>query len=135
MPADYHNAYNYDWYAHRMLYDRRSNNSDIFALRMEHLPEDWAVVDKLLGGDGVLPASLATPQNSAQKKPLRVSSHATTLEGQHNLCRALCDEIQIYKLLLLHAVNLTPSDLETSLAELRHQCPEETSLQPRVCPD
>ena len=133
-PADYHNAYNYDWYAHRMLYDYRSNNSDIFALRMEHLTEDWVVVDRLLGGDGVLPSSLVTPQNTAHKKPLRVSSHSTTEEGQRNLCRALCDEIQVYKLLLAHAINLQKEDLETSLEELRQECPEETSIEPRICP-
>ena len=134
MPADYHNAYNYDWYAHRMLYDSQSNNSYLFALRMEHLEEDWTKLDRMLGGTGYFPSSLATRQNSAETKHLRIHSHNTTDIGMQNLCRALCEEIQVYKQLLVHAINLRISDVDTSMDELRKQCPEEVNLQPRTCP-
>lgn len=133
VPADYHNAFNYDWYAHRMLFDSRSNNSDIFALRMEHLEHDWITLDLMLGGTGAFPSALAKKQNSAELKPYRISDHNTTAAGVWNLCRALCEEIQVYKQLLTRAVNLETSDLKLSMEELTAQCPEETDLRPRQC--
>lgn len=134
MPADYHNAYNYDWYAHRLLRDPQNAYADVFVLRVEHLEQDWTTVDRLLGGTGEYPSTLKSRQNDASIKPLRVSNHNTTDVGLQNLCRALCEEIQIYKQFLLRAVNLQPEDLEESMKELRRQCPEELSIQPRVCP-
>lgn len=133
MPADYHNAWNYDWYAHRLLYDPRVNTSDIFALRIEHLEQDWGTVDKMLGGDGSFPTTMANRQNWAEMKPLRISNHSTTDQGTLNLCRALCDEIQMYKRLLLRSVNLKPEDLKQSIEELQQTCPEETDIDPREC--
>ena len=135
IPADYHNAYNYGWYAYRMLYDIRSNNSDIYAIRMEHLHHDWSVVDQMLGGDGIVPSALHQRQNAAQIKPLlRVRNpHAFSEEGRRNLCRALCEEIQVYKQLLVRAIDLSEEDVTTSLEELQQQCPEETSIKPRSC--
>ena len=134
LPADYHNAFNYDWYAYRMLFDPRSNQSDIYALRTEHLAKDWVTIDRMLGGDGSVPENLIVPQNSANHKDLRVTDHHTTEVGVRNLCRALCEEIQIYKQLLARAVNLGPEDLAESMEELRRQCPEEVDINPRKCP-
>jgi hypothetical protein len=133
MPADYHNSWNYDWYAHRIFNNRHLKESDLFALRVEHLEQDWSTVDKMLGGDGSVPATLASKQNSADIKPLTISNHNTTDIGTLNLCRALCDEIQVYKQLLLRSVNLSPADVRESIAELRESCPEETDIYPREC--
>jgi hypothetical protein len=134
MPADYHNAFNYDWYAQRLLRDRLNAQADIFVLRVEHLEQDWTTVDRMLGGDGSFPSPLASRQNSAEIKPLRVPNHNTTNIGIQNLCRALCEEIQVYKEFLLRAVNLQPEDLRVSMDELREQCPEEDDIMPRICP-
>ena len=133
MPADYHNVYNYDWYAYRLLHDPVNADADIFVLRVEHLEQDWTTVDKMLGGDGSFPATMSAPQNSAAIKPLRIANHNTTDVGLQNLCRALCDEIQVYKQLLWRAVNLQTEDVEISMQELRQQCPEEVDIKPRVC--
>lgn len=133
MPADYHNAFNYDWYAHRLLRDPRNTEADVFVLRVEHLEQDWSTVDRLLGGTGKFPGTLKSRQNDASIKPLRVAHHNTTDVGLQNLCRALCEEIQIYKQFLLRAANLQEEDLEASMQELRQQCPEEIDIQPRVC--
>jgi len=133
VPADYHNAFNYDWYAHRMLFDKRSNRSYIFALRLEHLEHDWSTIDKLLGGNGAVPSGLTNPQNSAQNKPYVVSDHGTTREGILNLCRALCEEIQLYKQLLTNSINLGQLELKVSMEELKAQCPEEVNLVSRQC--
>ena len=133
MPVDYHNAYNYAWYAHRLLHDEANEEADIFVLRVEHLEQDWTTVDTLLGGDGSFPATMASKQNSASIKPLRIANHNTTDIGIQNLCRALCEEIQVYKQLLLRAVNLQPADLDISMEELRQQCPDEVDIWPRKC--
>ena len=133
MPADYHNSWNYDWYAHRIFNNRHLKESDVFALRVEHLEQDWSTVDEMLGGDGSVPVTLASKQNSAEIKPLTIANHNTTDIGTLNLCRALCDEIQVYKQLLLRSVNLSPEDVEESIAELRESCPEERDIYPREC--
>ena len=133
MPADYHNAYNYDWYAHRILHDPHNKDADVFVLRVEHLEQDWTTIDTMLGGDGSFPATMATKQNSASIKPLRITNHNTTDVGIQNLCRALCDEIQVYKQLLVRAINLEADDIDASMEELRQQCPEETDILPREC--
>ncbi|CAB9510118.1 expressed unknown protein [Seminavis robusta] len=134
MPADYHNAFNYEWYAHRLLDDSLNSQADMFVLRVEHLEQDWTTVDRMLGGTGAFPSTLASRQNSAEIKPLRVPNHNTTDLGILNLCRALCEEIQVYKRFLLAAVNLSPGDVQASGDELRQRCPEERDVQPRVCP-
>jgi hypothetical protein len=134
IPADHHNWYNYDWYAHRMLVNERTSKGGIFALRMEHLEQDWATVDRMLGGDGAIPPGLLDSKNTADEKPLRVKgSKAHSSEGIANLCRAMCPEIQVYKQLLSRAINLSPEDVDTSLQELRQQCPEEASIDTRDC--
>jgi hypothetical protein len=137
IPADYHNVWNYDWYAHRVL-DNRGNSvavpgREVLALRIEHLADDWASIDKYLGGTGEVPPSLLKKENAATDKHLRVLNQTMSPNGIQNLCRALCDEIQVYKRLLLNAVNLNSHDLQESQLQLRQYCPEETSIVPREC--
>ena len=133
MPADYHNAYNYDWYAQRLLNDPVNADAELFVLRVEHLEQDWRTVDKMLGGDGSFPSTMSSRQNSATIKELRVPNHNTTDIGLQNLCRAMCDEIQVYKKLLQRAINIEPEDYDASMEDLRRQCPEEVDPEPRVC--
>ena len=149
VPASYHNYYNYDWYAHHMFGggdDREdgtsSYNKEVFVIRAEHLQQDWIEINRILSGDSestsnasFFPASLQEHQNAAQHKALPVFNKTASREGITNLCRALCEEIQIYKRLLQRAVNLQAQDWEISLRELRDVCPDETSLDPHSCHD
>ena len=48
-----------------------------------------------------------------------------SLDGRKNLCRALCDEIQLYKRLLNSATNLDAKMKQASMDELLRSCPNE----------
>mmetsp|Transcript_34214 Transcript_34214/g.102381 ORF Transcript_34214/g.102381 Transcript_34214/m.102381 type:complete len:191 (-) Transcript_34214:166-738(-) len=131
IPANYHNAWNYDWYAHRLLEDE---TKEVFNLRVEHVDLDWRAIDEMVGGTGDALPGADTPRNDASTKVhLPVSNRTVSDEGMRNLCRALCEEIQVYKKLLARAVNLREEDVRESMEELRTTCPEETSVEPRAC--
>ena len=139
IPADYHNSFNYDWYAHYMFLEKNHDGTakEIYVLRVEHLEQDWSTVDRLMGGTGAIPSALLANKNTAAKKPLQVknSMKNTTAIGIQNLCRALCHEIQAYKTILRKSVNLNSADLEVSMAELRQRCPEEADINSWTCRD
>lgn len=131
VPANYHNVWNYDWYAHRLLEDERK---EVFNLRVEHVDDDWRTIDKMVGGTGDPLPGADTPRNDASAKAhLPVSDKTVSEEGRRNLCRALCEEIQIYKKLLVRAVNLREADVAQSMEELRATCPEETDMELMDC--
>jgi hypothetical protein len=54
-------------------------------------------------------------------------------EGRTNLCSALCEEIQVYKKLLIMAHNFDESQIRESIAEVVDVCPRET-YEIRECP-
>uniref|UniRef100_A0A7S0FPL5 Uncharacterized protein n=1 Tax=Minutocellus polymorphus TaxID=265543 RepID=A0A7S0FPL5_9STRA len=137
VPASYHNAFNYDWYYAPML-EEKYRNSEVFVLRVEHLDQDWGVVDKMVGGDGktlagdVMPASVGANVNVAKDKDLPVRNSTLSAFGWKNLCKAMCHEMQTYKAMLQRAVNLNDEDVRESVEELREICPEET-VEIREC--
>uniref|UniRef100_A0A7S4I2W5 Sulfotransferase domain-containing protein n=1 Tax=Odontella aurita TaxID=265563 RepID=A0A7S4I2W5_9STRA len=138
IPSNYHNAFNYGWYADDILSrdDHPSTSSvELFVIRLEHLDQDWKTVDRMVGGNGDPLPDVGTPANSAshRKEALPVTDTYLSEQGIRNLCRALCEEIQSYKGLLASAVNLNEEDRQRSMEELRRACPEETSLDPRDC--
>lgn len=71
--------------------------------------------------------------NDASGKNISVHNKTISDQGRLNLCRALCQEIQVYKMLLKTAVNLNEADVQTSLRELN--CPGELDPEPRDCPE
>uniref|UniRef100_A0A7S4JZD7 Uncharacterized protein n=1 Tax=Odontella aurita TaxID=265563 RepID=A0A7S4JZD7_9STRA len=139
VPANFHNVFNYDWYASDILSrddaksESESEGTEIFAVRMEHLDEDWRNLDVFVGGTGDALPNVDVPVNSASDKALPVADKSVSGGGIANLCRALCGEIQIYKALLARASNLVEDDRRASLEELRETCPEEVDLRPRTC--
>jgi hypothetical protein len=79
---------------------------------------DWNVIDRLLGGTGEdreamlhnnefgdTSTSVKEEGRSEIKMDTR-SNRTLTKKGRLNLCNALCDDIQVYKRLLLAAENL-----------------------------
>lgn len=131
VPASYHNAFNYDWYFSPML-EKKYLRSEVFVLRVEHLDKDWEVIDKLVGGDGktlasdVMPASVGSNVNVAKDKDLPVRNSTLSDLGWKNLCKAMCHEFQVYKIMLQRAVNLDDKDVSESIEEVREICPDET---------
>ena len=162
----WHNYYNYNFTYGRLLQEaasastsssdqkrsrNRSRNITIYAIRTEHLEEDWGVIDRMLGGDESDSDSNSDSDSShsLNVKSLRKNSWRegtgksssskvvpnTTLSyaGRSNLCRALCNEIQIYKELLHLAINIDRDGENESLDELIATCPDE-SREIRDCP-
>jgi hypothetical protein len=114
----WHNYWNYN----RTYGPLLGTQKEIFAIRTEHTWDDWIKIDSMLGGTGKL-EKLPNSKNNFGEKPKNL-----TLDegGRDNLCRALCNEIQIYKQLLQMAKNLCREDKQQSLAELLETCPKET---------
>lgn len=101
----------------------------IVVARTEHLADDWNALEVLLfrgpaDGEFSLDATFFEPINTSIKKE-EDDRRLLTVTSRRNLCWALCREIAIYKELLRRAENLTPYQVEESLAELALQCPNE----------
>ena len=96
----------------------------IFVLRTEHLEQDLAKIDLMLGGDGSSEAKVLH-KNEWNKDNGMAPNKTLSPHGRSNLCKALCDEIQIYKMLLHLAVNIDPVSEKQSLDELLLSCPNE----------
>jgi len=103
---------------------------EIIAYRTEHLADDWKRVDVMLGGDGHVPSNLWG--NDSSQKDWPVKNNTVSEQGHQNLCRALCHEIQIYKQILVRAINLDDADVNASLQELN--CPDDLTPEVRFCP-
>jgi len=114
-----HNKYNFGYYWSRIRHHRTAR---IAVIRTEHLQDDWASVEMI---------SLNGPKNITYDFGKKNQSHKNkedtylSKEAHRNLCDGLCEEIQIYKLVLQRAENLTPNDVEVSMQELKESCPVE----------
>ena len=110
-----HNFYNFGFYLDQIAPDSR-----IVAMRTEHLTEDWNSVEAVLGGTYKFTMPVQRKNVSRRREdPLSPLAMA-------NLCRALCEEFQVYKSILRRAENLTPEQVALSIAEVQKSCPLET---------
>ena len=131
----YHLFFNYRWFVEETeVFEEStassSSPSQILAIRTEHMTRDWISAEKVLANDD-------TDENNArvEKFALRNPSawkaedsdyflSKTALEA---LCYHLCPEIQMYKKLLLRAVNLQTNDFVVSMKELGQTCPAQVT--------
>mmetsp|Transcript_36302 Transcript_36302/g.79409 ORF Transcript_36302/g.79409 Transcript_36302/m.79409 type:complete len:513 (-) Transcript_36302:115-1653(-) len=127
-PVKCHNFFNYDWYMHGT--PALDDEKEVIAYRTEHLEDDWRRVEVMLGGDGSLPSNLWG--NDSSQKDWPVNNKTVSERGHLNLCRALCHEIQVYKQILVRAINLNNDDVRVSLKEL--DCPDDMTPEIRFCP-
>lgn len=123
-PFSYHEWFNYEYYwtglqNHRQRHN--NNGASIKILRSEHLSDDWSKISTEALFRHVNRGVTPTNHTVLSDKAI------------HNLCRALCPEIQIYKKFLV-AGNLLQSESEESIQELSAMCPLET-IQQRHCSD
>jgi len=121
-----HNKMNYGYYWRKI-----PKNARIAAIRTEHLEQDWSSVERV-SLQSQLPANTSYSfgkrnQSSKTKKDRYLSETA-----RQNLCKGLCEEIQIYKMILRKAENLSPDDVVTSIKELAQNCPVQAAAE--QCP-
>jgi hypothetical protein len=123
----FHNYYNYGFYLDQVERYHSDSSTKTLVIRSEHLETDWNSIElDILHGDGEQGSfhsfSSFRHTNSSPKRPQDLVLSDVARE---RICRYLCDEIQVYKGLLQSALNLKPSDVETSMQELKMKCPIE----------
>lgn len=131
-----HNEFNYANYRNaihklKSVDSTNSSTTRILVIRSEHMADDWNGLEVLFGGinaptNGDAIFRTVLNKSKGNKEPL-------SWKGLQNLCRALCDEIQIYKSFILAAENLNSAQKAESLNDLRASCQDET-YDIRTCP-
>ena len=123
-----HNMYNFGYYYNRT--NHQDPNARIAAIRTEYMEQDWIGVEERLFG--ILPSSAAFHNGfkHKNKSPAKAanSTDLKALAALTNLCRALCEEIQVYKEILHRAENLRPDEIAQSMNELAAKCPTEVRI-------
>jgi hypothetical protein len=115
-----HWFFNYQYY-----YEFIPADAKILVIRNEHIVDDWNGIEYMLDRNGdVLNPSLL-PENNVHDK--NATDLYLSYDSKIELCRALCNEIQIYKKILRRAMNFIEEDVQISLEELRLSCPIEAS--------
>lgn len=111
----YHCFYNYRRYYEEAM--KVEETTEIYLIRNEHLIDDWNQLEVLFGGPS------QALQSAGRDNPGQTSNRILSDAAQRILCDHLSDEIQIYKELLVRAVNLDALDVQMSLKELGVSCP------------
>lgn len=125
--APSHFYYNYQYYFYGI-----PSNSSIVVIRNEYLKEDWNALEESLSGRTDAMSKDTIPkvnQNTwTNQDDLFISDESLGI-----LCKALCNEIQVYKQILLLAQNLNQGQVQASLDALEVKCPTEAITA--ECPD
>eukprot|EP00956_Cyclotella_meneghiniana_P039386 scaffold170964_cov126-Cyclotella_meneghiniana.AAC.1 len=104
-----------------------TSKKKIITIRTEHIIRDWNSVEVELGGQ---PNIMGTPDTAVLSKN-NVNTHKADSEkylsdeSRMAICNLLCNDIQVYKEILLKSVNLDEEQVRVSMEELRVSCPTE----------
>jgi Sulfotransferase family len=101
----------------------------LYTIRQEHLWDDWKALNIALGQtepvyiphDGMGLLRNVTLLEMEEKMPITRELNAN---GRMILCNALREEYRAYYYLLLNSKNLSPSDLQQSIARSKKNCPK-----------
>ena len=121
----YHNQMNYGYYWSKLPRQARKS-ARMAVIRTEHLEKDWYSVERVsLGYHGSIIDDNSTATMFGKRNESVKQKQDTELSelAQRNLCAGLCREIQIYKMILRRAENLSSEDVADSLRELEKSCP------------
>jgi hypothetical protein len=121
-----HFFYNYQYY-----FEAVPQNSKIIAIRNEHLNDDWNALEERISGRGDIMNDKSVPLlnvNPVDQDDLYISDESIEI-----LCQALCNEIQVYKMILGLAQNLSEDQVYQSLDALALKCPVEAASD--TCPE
>ncbi|KAL7575509.1 hypothetical protein ACA910_020093 [Epithemia clementina (nom. ined.)] len=141
-----HAWFNYEYYFTDVI--NKYQPMPIFALRNEHLAEDWDSIHNLLGAppqqqptqhlddrnltkqhkqdDTNPPGSVVFNEMKVRVSIKKQGSGQPLSEiALQHLCQALCVEIQYYKQILQSAVNINATQYLMAMLELQHDCPNE----------
>lgn len=108
------------------------DNPLIFVTRQEHLWYDWKKINFLLGQA----SDMLIPGDDSNARDLSKLNQPVTRElsdkGKERLCKALKNEYDGYIKILQEAINLSDSDVQETLDEIKTTCPN--AVAPTISP-
>jgi len=125
----YHNKMNYGYYWNQVP-SKQQKNTRIVVIRTEHLEQDWFSAERVVSTSTETATAVRVRSNATasvfgkKNQSVKTANDAQLSDtAQRNICAGLCQEIQIYKMLLRRAENLSPGDFAISMKELQQKCP------------
>jgi hypothetical protein len=132
-----HNKYDFSYYFTELLRKAILDKSiNVYVVRNEKMLDDLKKINVMFGGteDGF---KFITKHDHFGGMPrgtgLPMTNRTISNEGMKNLCKFLCNEIQIYKRLYQRALNFNDQDYNEMIEGLSKKCPIEASLS--GCPE
>lgn len=120
-----HLYYNYEYYWESIDGDNAKN---ILVVRTEHMAQDWNSIEDILSHELHASVSTVATRKDFGFKNVGTKTNADVALPDSSrllLCKSLCREIQVYKLILRRANNLSENDVTESLNELHETCPKQ----------
>ena len=125
-----HLYFNYQYYVQSVFQEEDGTDSplipehaNILVIRINDMVEDWNTINLMLGGEPEVLKQEDIPIDNAHEK------NATELflsdSSKVELCRVLCNEIQIYKEIISRSMNLNDDEVTEAMVELSKSCPKE----------
>ena len=124
-----HMHFNYQWYLNDIVFN---DAKQVYVIRTEEQESDWNAINYMLGNDtsnqlGPIKVTHHNNRFTGAAKVQQVDNATMSEEGIHNLCYALCKEMQVYKQLLLKSLNLNEDEKQISINRVADICPLEMS--------
>ena len=134
------NRSTHPWFTHmvfdyRQYYKSLRYDKELLVMRNEHLWDDWASIHYILSADNATydrnwTEQVVVPTQFHKIEKKRVYNdphrwHLHTKEDRKVLCDLLHDEIRLYFMIIMRAVNLNEHDLREAVADVERVCNEE----------
>ena len=140
MSRENHPWFNHMTFDYRQYYKSMPPNKELLVMRTEHLHDDWVKVNHLLSPDREqwwtntqqlknetytkewpdVPPFAGTKRARDKQEPYRWKTHSK--QEREWLCHLLYDEIRIYFMIIMRAVNLDDDDLKEAVYDVQKSC-------------
>merc|ERR1712129_62596 len=120
VPYHVHMHRHYQFYVQHLL---EHPSKEVYVVRTEFLWNDVKSISDLIGGGFTSEGRSYTHETGEEQ----VTNRTISQQGILNACYFLCPEIQVYKQLILGALNLLKQDKIDSLKLLHKTCPKEAT--------
>ena len=135
---------NHPWFNHmtfdyRQYYKSMQPNKELLVMRTEHLYDDWVKVNDMLSLNRrqwwnstdlknetyiedwpAIPPFAGIKRARDKQEPYRYKTHSK--QEREWLCHLLYDEIRIYFMIIMRAVNLNDDDLKEAVYDVQKSC-------------
>jgi len=122
---------NHMTFDYRQYYRSMSPAKELLVLRHEHLWDDWVRVNHILSREHDttrvwpdVPPFEDIQRNYSGKYHMKPRWEVQTDQEQSWLCQLLHEEIRVYLMILMRAVNLSEDDLLEAVSDVEKTCTE-----------